>query len=329
MGRMALICFASRDLPSTDKIALAQMCFLHRIGSSSANFEFVDREERWPMNFLLSILLKLFALLFNFIYGILAFFIMLLVAIGLTFNFWFPKIVPYVIGSGETFAMEMGKSKSNVFTLNFNFYDVTLKNGSKFPVPNFAKIDRFSADLLLLSVFSKRIVVENFILDVPQLTYIRTADGHNNLTAFLDGVRSRCGLGDGKLKTSSRDGGKTPRVRTVFFKHFELSIGKVISMDFSSSAEPSKVRETTLNYKFIADGIEVGELLSDLIAGLKSSGALFIMQAVMDSIDQLPVLSSIAMPFLKANDTAIRAVSKTFGFSHRAKKKKSESAATQ
>jgi uncharacterized protein involved in outer membrane biogenesis len=213
-----------------------------------------------------------------------------------------------------------------VFTLNFNFYDVTLNNGSKFPVPNFAKIDRFSADLLLLSAFSKRIVVENFILDVPQLTYIRTADGHNNLTAFLDGIRSRCGFSSEKLKNSQHEKNKTPRARTIFFKHFELSIGKVISMDFSASAEPSKVRETVLNYKFVADGIEVGELLSDLIAGLKSRGALFIMQAVMDSIDQLPVLSSIAMPILKANDAAIRAVSKTFGFSHRAKKK-SESAA--
>jgi hypothetical protein len=169
-------------------------------------------------------------------------------------------------------------------------------------------------------------VVENFVLEIPQLTYIRTADGNNNLTAFLDDIRSKCGLDDTKLASrSSAKRNRTPRVRTIFFKHFELYIGKVVSMDFSASAEPSKVRETSLNYRFAADGIEVGELLSDLIVGLKSRGALFIMQAVMDSIDQMPVLSSIARPIIKANDAAIRAVSKTFGFSHRAKKK-SESA---
>jgi hypothetical protein len=253
---------------------------------------------------------------------------MILVAVGLTFNFWFPKVLPYVVGS-ENFGVEIGKSKSNLFTLNFNFYDVTLNGGIKFPVTNFAKIDRFSADLLLLSVFAKRVVVENFVLDIPQLTYVRMADGSNNLTSFLDEIRRRCGIGDVAKSASSHRGthhrqSKPPRARTIVFRHFELSIGKVVAMDFSPNSEPSKVREITMDYKFSADGIEFGELISNLVAGLKSHGAFFIMQAVMDSIDQIPLLSSIAMPLLKINGAAIDVVNKTFGFSNHGSKRKSE-----
>ncbi|MDR0678720.1 MAG: hypothetical protein LBF24_00500 [Puniceicoccales bacterium] len=260
------------------------------------------------MGMLLNLIIKPFCWVFNFFFGILAFLVLLLIAAGLTFNFWFPKIAPYVsIGDGA-FALEVGKSKSNIFTANFNFHDVTVSNGKRFPIPNFIHADRASLDLLLLSIFSKRILVEKFVLEIPQLTYVRTADGRDNLTEFLNSF-SDSDWSAGRTGVVSQ----APRTKTIFFRHFELAIGKVISMDFGANSEPSKVRELVLNYRFRADDIELGELLRRLIADFKNQGVSFLMQAVMDSLSRLPGISTIVVPIIKANGAAADILSKGVG----------------
>ncbi|MDR1436195.1 MAG: hypothetical protein LBI39_03265 [Puniceicoccales bacterium] len=57
------------------------------------------------------------------------------------------------------------------------------------------KSTALAQDLILLSGFAKRVAVENFVLDIPQLTYVRMADGSNNWTSFLDEIRCRRTIG--------------------------------------------------------------------------------------------------------------------------------------
>ncbi|MDR2664079.1 MAG: hypothetical protein LBB14_00925, partial [Puniceicoccales bacterium] len=58
---------------------------------------------------------------------------------------------------------------------------------------------------------------------------------------------------------------------------------------------------------------ELSELLRRLASDLKSRGANFLVQSVMDSLSRLPGISNIAVPIMKANDMAIDVLNKGLG----------------
>ncbi|MDR3316720.1 MAG: hypothetical protein LBS68_01410 [Puniceicoccales bacterium] len=255
------------------------------------------------MNILFRIVMKPINWVCSFIFGIVATIILLFAAIALTFNVWIPHVAPRLLRGHDGFDLTMGRSDSNIFAMNFNFYDVAIENGDKFPIPNFIQIDRFSVDTLLFSLLSKKVVVENLVLNVPQVTYVKCIDGRNNLTEFLTQ------LSGGSSPESDEQTVKKERKKKEYsFKHVELSIGKVVFMDFT--VQPTRMREIILNYSFDADDIDLDELLRKITSDFKARGVLFLLQAVLEPLGKFPGFFAIAKPIQAVNDVAVEVLDK-------------------
>lgn len=258
------------------------------------------------MKFLLMLIMKPINWVLSFIFGIIAFFIMLFVIFALTFNFWIPKVAPWIVSTDSGFHLNIGESKSNIFTLNFNFYDLSIKNNDAFPYPDFIKMDRFSLDFLLFSLLTQKVVVEDFILDIPQVVYVKNADGQNNVSSFLSEVfTDKKGIMDKKpADESDKKSGQT-----IYFEHFALRLGKVVMMDYSQN--PVKIDEYNLNYFIEFNNTYADKVLSKITNDLKSRGVLFLMQAVLNSLTDISLLNNVSSTVMKANGMATDAVNKT------------------
>jgi hypothetical protein len=232
------------------------------------------------MGVVLKIVMKPINWVCSFIFGVIAFLILLVGVLAWTFNFWIPRVAPVFFRGYGDFAFHMARSESNLFTMNFNFYDIAVRNGSSFPIPDFVYVEQFSADVILRSLFTKHVTVENFVVDIPRLTYVKCADGRDNLSEFLR-----------VLSGKSAEKGKAGKNKEFFFRHVEFSFGKVTLVDFAARAE--RTREIILNYHFSADDVMLHDLVARVGADLKARGAYFLMQAIFGPLNRIPGFANI------------------------------------
>jgi hypothetical protein len=235
------------------------------------------------MNVFLEILMKPINWVCSFIFGIIAFLLVVFATVALSINLWLPRLAPLLIGNDSGFRLKIGESESNVFTLNFNLYDVALENNGHYPVSKFVELKQFSTDLLLFSLFKKQVTVENFVLNLPQVTYVKNESGDVNMEEFIKSFSSR----QKKSKERAKEPGKVQKFdREIYFEHFLLRLGKVVIMDYT--VDPVKVSEIRLDYTLEMENASAKLLEKRLTADLRSRGALFLMQSVLNSIN-LPV----------------------------------------
>jgi hypothetical protein len=224
----------------------------------------------------------------SFIFGVVSFIVLLFVAAALCVNFWLPKALPHIVKSDSGFRLEMGKSESNIFTCNFNFYDVSIRNGNHFAVPQFLTMDRFTVDFLLYSLFTKKIVLEDLLLDIPQLTHVKNESGISNVEEFLR-----------ETLTKERKNSTQPqRKKDIYVRHFSLRIGKVIFMDYATN--PVKISEVNLDYALEMNDVSAETLLKKLASDLRSRGGLILMQSLLSSLLNVPDLTEAAQATMKA-----------------------------
>ncbi|MDR1456999.1 MAG: hypothetical protein LBI34_03035 [Puniceicoccales bacterium] len=214
----------------------------------------------------------------NFIFGIIAFLLVVFATVAFSINLWLPRLAPFLVRNDSGFRLKIGQSESNVFTLNFNLYDVALENNGHYPVSKFVELKQFSTDLLLFSLFKKQITVEDFVLDLPQVTYVKNENGDVNVEEFLKSFSGKHRNSRARPKENGQE-----MDRELYFDHFLLHIGKVIMMDYT--VDPVKVSEIRLDYTLEMENASSKLLVKKLTSDLRSRGALFLMQSVFNSIN--------------------------------------------
>jgi uncharacterized protein involved in outer membrane biogenesis len=259
------------------------------------------------MNVFLAILMKPINWVCSFIFGIIAFLLVVFATVALSINLWLPRLAPLLVRNDSGFRLKIGESESNVFTLNFNLYDVALENNGHYPVSKFVELKQFSTDLLLFSLFKKQITVENFVLDLPQVTYVKNESGDVNVEEFLKSFSGN----RKKSKTRAKEVEKAQKSdREFYFDHFLLRIGRIIVMDYS--VDPVAVSEIHLDYTLEMENVSAQLLEKKLMADLRSRGALFLMQSVFNSVN-------LSLTPEKINGTAKKLSEKVKGIAGRVK----------
>jgi hypothetical protein len=237
---------------------------------------------------------------FSFISGILALIILLFLAVALTFNHWVPHVAPWLLGPSG-FELQVGKSQSNVFTMRLDFRNLAIRNGEDFPVPQFLEVEQFRTDLLLLSLLTKKVVVEDFTLHIPRLTYVKNGDGQVNVGEFLRAVLPSSKKSGEKEKKASKTAS-----RKIVFQNFDFSMGTVVLMDYT--ANPVKVMEIPVNYSFHSQNVDADTLLKKITGDLRARGVIFLMESLLHSLVHLPDFSPIIQPILKVNGLALEGI---------------------
>ena len=162
--------------------------------------------------------------------GLLTKFLLLIgVLLGLGVVLWvllLPTLVVSTIRARTGFAVSVEKLSINPVTANMALTGLVLQNPDTWPMPDFAQVRKFRADVNLFSLLSDRYVADEVVIDVTQVTLVRNQQSVLNAVAFQDGLS---GNGSGPAGRQKSSGSK----KGFLIKHLVMKFDKLVYADYS------------------------------------------------------------------------------------------------
>lgn len=162
--------------------------------------------------------------------GLLTKFLLLIgVLLGLVVVLWvllLPTLVVSTIRARTGFAVRVEKLSINPVTAKVALTGLVLQNPETWPLPDFARVREFRADVNLFSLLSDRYVADEVLIDVAQVTLVRNQQGVLNAVAFQDGLS---GNGSGPAGQQKSSGAR----KGFLIKHLVMKFDKLVYADYS------------------------------------------------------------------------------------------------
>jgi hypothetical protein len=196
------------------------------------------------------------------------FLVILCGGLALAWMILLPVALTKFVGSRTGFSMGIQSLYANPFTGRLAVRGLAVKNPPTFPDPAFADIREVRVDWQVSSLFSRRLVIEDVVIDVAGVTLVRDSHGAFNAWVFHDRL-----AGAPAGQTSARPAAGAPaeaksRPREFLVKRLQLRCDRMVIADYSKS-QPA-VREVALNfnhtYENITSAKQLAAPLVDLLA---------------------------------------------------------------
>ena len=144
-----------------------------------------------------------------------------------------PSIVVTTIRSRTGFAVKVEQLSANPFTGKVTIKGLVLKNPADWPVEEFVDLREFHAEANLFSLLGSRIVVDEMVVDVAQVTLVKNQQGKVNALAFKAGLAGK----DAPASAASGQGGAQPG---FLIRHLVLRFDKLVYADCSGGRPKTK-----------------------------------------------------------------------------------------
>lgn len=159
------------------------------------------------------------------------------------------------------FDIEIQTLYLNPFTANVALHGLVITNPPAFPRKDFIDVREFRADARLFSLFGRRPVIDDAVLDVAGISLVKDERGLINAKVFEQG-----------LAGSSRDQRQPPaeikKEREFLIRRLQIRFDRLVIADYSGRTPD--VREFDLNFSHIYENVtSVTQLtapLADLLA---------------------------------------------------------------
>ncbi len=192
--------------------------------------------------------------------------------------FLLPVAVTRAIESRTGFPVAITSLSVNPFTARVAVDGLVITNPpAQFSEPNFVKLRSLRADIELFSVFSDRLVVEEAVVDIEQVTLVKNAQHEGNGVLFGQRIV-------GESSPEKPDPSKPepapavdkPAARKEFLiRHLQLRLDKVVLVDAAGSKPAVKEVNVAFNqtYKDVTTPTEIATpIVAHLIANGSSIG---------------------------------------------------------
>ena len=204
-------------------------------------------------------------LLFKMMLVLIAFF----AVIALLWMLLLPRLVTAQIEEKTGFSTHLSSLYANPFTGSLELHGLTLENPSDFPERGFIDIDRIDIAYDLTSVFSPRIVLDNFAISIRQLTLITKRDGVSNIGEFNQRLRGRSAPKPNRPASptmggkQSQEGRRALLIRRFTIEFDQLTIANYAGPNPDKRTLPLRIDRTLMN---LTDPRQVATPLANDIA---------------------------------------------------------------
>ncbi len=236
---------------------------------------------------LLKIIFKPIQWLWSLLLGLVLF---VLVAVALA-GFYVPFIAEKFVSYRTDFPLHIGNSHMNLFLGEVDIWDMDIKNPTRFHEPFFVKLKELSLHVSPLSLLQKTKLIERVVIDIPEITWVRTATGEVNVDAFVDALTG--GAEEGKTssekeKSSSATSKTTDKEADAFhINSLVIRLGKLKRVDYSNGK--ANIRDYELNLDLeLKDVRGAQDIIGPLTLALSKSGVAFLTNSLKD-LGGLPI----------------------------------------
>ncbi len=204
---------------------------------------------------------------------IIAFFLLLSLALAVMFMFFLSYIVEYGITAKTGFPTRVEELNSNPFRGSVSATGFGISNPDHYPSPDFIDVLRMEIKASPVSFFRDRIVVERVEIEIPSLTGVRNAEGRINFEEFRSVVEEQLD------ERKSLDPGKE-----VVIERLRLVIDRVVLVDYALDGGES-VQEYSVNIDLeLTDVTSLRSVAPELFRRFASAGISFDPDAIFTAI---------------------------------------------
>ena len=151
-----------------------------------------------------------------------------------------PSLVVSRIQARTGFSVRVDHLSVNPFTANVAIKGLVVKNPATWPREEFVELREFHADADLFSLFGSRLVADEVVVDVAQVTLVRNQQGITNAAAFQEALTKKAGAPAGGTKQGTAK-------QAFLIKHLVLKFDKLVYADYSSGSLKGKEYNLNIN----------------------------------------------------------------------------------
>ena len=197
------------------------------------------------------------------------------VLLVLSWIVFLPVLVRRTIESRTGFGVEITRLSVNPFTARIAIDGLVISNPpAEFAEPKFVKLRSIRADAELFSLFSDRLVVEEAVVDIEQITLVKNAHYDGNGVVFgkrLLGESSPAPAPTGK-PVAELPSAKPAVKKEFLIRSLQLRLDKIILVDASGSKPSSK--EINIGFSQTYDNVTTTtEIATPIVTKLFENGA--------------------------------------------------------
>ena len=235
------------------------------------------------MRFLFKLITKPIGCLFSLLFSLV--FLVVVVVVGgvMVVDHYAGDIAAGIVKTKTGFDLTYAKQEVNLFKGLVDFQGMKLTNSSHFPVPDFVELNQFKTAVEPRSLFGDRIVVDEVVVDLKNVTIVKTADGAYNAKAFADALKAGVPASQSPAAQQKPGASGSSRIPPFIIKSLTIKIGTIDYCDYSSGSGKPKVY--TVNYsRTFTDVTDVKALAMALAKDFSGLGMEFMANMIVSSL---------------------------------------------
>lgn len=193
------------------------------------------------MRFLFRLITKPIGCLFSLLFSLVILVVLLAVGSVLVVDHYAADLAGAIVKEKTGFGLTYATQEVNLFKGQVDFQGLKLTNANAFPVPDFVEFNEFKTAVEPRSLLGDRIVVEEVVVDLKNVTIVKTADGTYNAKAFADALKAAIPATQSASAQAKPGASGSSKVPPFIIKTLTVKISTVNYCDYSSGSGSPRV----------------------------------------------------------------------------------------
>lgn len=208
--------------------------------------------------------------------------ILMVLAVALA-GFYVPFLAEKYLSHRTDFPTTITRSHLNLFLGEVDLWGLNIENPTRFHEPHLLMLKEFSLHLNPMSLGTDTKEIERLVLDIPEMSWVKTATGEINIDAFMEGFQGAPSYTEPGKKDPKNPNSKEATSPKILIKHLVLRIGKVHKIDYTGGS--AKTREYNVNLDLdLKDVSSVADVMLPVTLALSKSGVSFLGDALKEGL---------------------------------------------
>ncbi len=225
---------------------------------------------------LLNIIFKPIQWLLSLVIGLV---ILVVLAVALA-GFYVPFLAEKYLSHRTDFPTTITRSHLNLFLGEVDLWGLNIENPTRFHEPHLLMLKEFSLHLNPMSLATDTKEIERLVLDIPEMSWVKTATGEVNIDAFMEGFQGTPTQTESDKKTTKTKESASPK---LLIKHLVLRIGTVHKLDYTGGS--AKTTDYKVNLDLDLKNVSsVADVMLPVTLALSKSGVSFLGDALKEGL---------------------------------------------
>jgi hypothetical protein len=196
-----------------------------------------------------------------------------------------PLAATRILRARTGFGVEIQSFHANPFTASVTLHGMVVTNPPAFPRTDFFEVREFRASARLFSLFGRCAVVDDAVIDIPEVTIVKDSRGVLNTALFQQGLAGPPPAADAPANPDGRE-------REFLIKRLAVRWDRLVIADYSKRRP--EVNEINLHFSHVYENVTDSRQLAGPVAAVLAPIAVVLRDIAPEAGTALRVAGGVA-----------------------------------